>query len=702
MKPKFSIRYKILSVVTALLMAAIAMYLALAMRIFKMDKQELVFDLNSSVVSTVSTEISSQLRGVSDKLRLFTLLHVDSTDARRSLVREIFENDPLLARIELYEAHVSSGDYKLVSKIADKSFLDSYGQSEDFFESTLPKVRNIPFQSIQSESFKVWNATIKDGPPVFAVGLSMIQDGKSGVPEKMLAAVAYVKLDGLLKTLTASRVTETFVVDSEGRTLIHPNLNKILERTDYSGAPILKEFRSNKISKGVMEFDFGGKSLLGAYASVGFGNLGVISQVPSEKAFAAVQQLVTRSILFASIVVTLTFIATVFFSRTLTQPLFKLMGAMQKVSQGDLSAALQVKSHDEIAVLSQAFNKMTIDLKTSRDQIEEINRELENKVADRTRKLEMQNRAVKEAQEALLRTTRLASVGEIAGRTAHEVLNPLTSLMTRVQKVQKRLNEEVNGHKNLLGEILSAWKDDVKQKGMEGFLKSLEEKSSVDPKLTLLEEDLQNINQVFQHWDSDLGTLEKDTQFVLQQANRIERILRQMRSLSAVSGNRVRHDLNQVLHDSVNIVADLFSKAKIEIKEKYHGEPLWVMIDRDEMIQVLTNVLRNALHAVIDAKKAPKEGYVQISSGISGAKVCVDITDNGSGISKENQGKLFESQFSTKSPELGTGLGLSISRRFVRAFHGDLYLSSSEPGQGTTFRIEIPMVAEAKKDEAAA
>jgi hypothetical protein len=55
-KPRFSIRYKILSVVTALLVGAIAMYLALAMRIFKQDKSELVFDLNRSVVSTVSAE----------------------------------------------------------------------------------------------------------------------------------------------------------------------------------------------------------------------------------------------------------------------------------------------------------------------------------------------------------------------------------------------------------------------------------------------------------------------------------------------------------------------------------------------------------------------------------------------------------------------------------------------------------------------
>ena len=342
---------------------------------------------------------------------------------------------------------------------------------------------------------------------------------------------------------------------------------------------------------------------------------------------------------------------------------------------------------------------MTSDLKSSRFQLEEINRELENKVIDRTRKLEEQNRAVKEAQEALLRTTRLASVGEIAGRTAHEVLNPLTSIMNRIQKVQKRLTEEIMGDKNLLGEIVKAWKSDLDKKGNAGFLKSLNEPSQINPKMTLLEEDLNNIDEIFNRWDEGIGTLDKDTQFLLAQSTRIEKILGSMRSLSHVKGQRDQLSAHNIIHDAVNIVADLFSKNKIELIEKYDAKNDQILVDRDELIQVLTNILKNSLHAVMEGKKA--NGNVVVQTKNENKKFIIDIKDNGVGITSEHQEKLFENHFSTKTPDLGTGLGLSISRRFIRAFNGDLFFVSSKPDVETCFRIELPLQV-VKQEEAAA
>ena len=72
-------------------------------------------------------------------------------------------------------------------------------------------------------------------------------------------------------------------------------------------------------------------------------------------------------------------------------------------------------------------------------------------------------------------------------------------------------------------------------------------------------------------------------------------------------------------------------------------------------------------------------------------EVQFQVIDNGMGISLENQQKLFESQFSTKSSAEGTGLGLSISRRFIRSFNGDLFLKSSEPDKGSVFEIVLPI-----------
>src|SRR6185312_3719778 len=167
-----------------------------------------------------------------------------------------------------------------------------------------------------------------------------------------------------------------------------------------------------------------------------------------------------RSLIFALIVITTAFLAAVMLSRSLTQPLAVLVDRMDLVSQGDLSTQIHLKTHDETAILAESFNKMIGDLKTSHDQLQEINRDLDLKVKDRTRQLEEQHHVVKEAQEALLRTTRLASAGEIAGKAAHEVLNPLTSLLTRVGIMERKIKNEMVPQLSVLKEIKQAWDKD--------------------------------------------------------------------------------------------------------------------------------------------------------------------------------------------------------------------------------------------------
>jgi len=271
--------------------------------------------------------------------------------------------------------------------------------------------------------------------------------------------------------------------------------------------------------------------------------------------------------------------------------------------------------------------------------------------------------------------------------------------MARIQKVQKRLNDEIGSNKNLLGEILSAWKKDLSEKGLEGLITALKEPSKISPGMNLLQEDLGNFNEILSAWDKDLSTLDTDTKFLMQQALRIEKILRQMRSLSVVSSQRTKLKVQPLIHDAINIVADLFAKNRVELRETFTVQEDEVRVDRDELIQVLTNMLRNSLQAVLENKSTKK--IVEVHTSLEGDRIMIDIIDNGIGISNENKPKLFENQFSTKAPEEGTGLGLSISRRFVRAVNGDVYLLKTSLKEGTTFRIELPRETEKSEGVAA-
>src|SRR5665647_1971015 len=97
---------------------------------------------------------------------------------------------------------------------------------------------------------------------------------------------------------------------------------------------------------------------------------------------------------------------------------------------------------------------------------------------------------------------------------------------------------------------------------------------------------------------------------------------------------------------------------------------------------VIENLLKNALDAING------KGLINIKIKQRPGQAIIDITDSGKGISKQNIGKVFKPGFTTK--KRGWGLGLSLAKRIIEQYHkGQLYVKSSEPGKGTTFRIVL-------------
>src|SRR6185312_3302359 len=180
-------------------------------------------------------------------------------------------------------------------------------------------------------------------------------------------------------------------------------------------------------------------------------------------------------------------------------------------------------------------------------QLQEINKDLDLKVKDRTRQLEEQHHVVKEAQEALLRTTRLASAGEIAGKAAHEVLNPLTSLLTRVGIMERKIKNEMVPQLSVLKEIKQAWDKDYQAGGFEKMLQVWQGASTVNAGQTLWQEDLSNIEGVAGTLKEQLLTLSGDSEFLAREGPRINKIINGMRKLSVVHSDKKKHSAHELL-----------------------------------------------------------------------------------------------------------------------------------------------------------
>lgn len=685
----FSIRAKFLAVMSALLLSCLIVYLLIAVEVFKTDKTELVFDLNRSMVTNLSTEFETEFKGISDKLRLFALL---STNPSAEIKNEtIFGENSELVYASLYRQNKPDP----LRNFTDKKYLETYGLESNFFTEKLSNLRPIPFNEILKNSEHFWNATVEGGAPLVGYGRNVIIEDSKGNPTEHIAVISYIKPDKILKDLSFVKLSEISIVDEGGRILIHSDFNVMKNVSSLQESPLFAAAITSKVKVSVASLTDGGGDFLGAFAKSYNGKVFVLARASKSQAFSAVYQLVSRSISFALVVITLSLFFAFLLSRSLTRPLSILVEGMEKVSAGDLSTRITVNSKDETQMLATSFNEMIRDLKDSRDDLQEVNRTLEQKVRDRTLQLAIQNQAVKEAQEALLKTTRLASAGEIAGRAAHEVLNPLTGILTRLSSIEKKLGSQMSQQITLMKDIFDSWRLDYAAGGIEKLMGAWQKPSQVDEKWNLLDEDLHNLSYVQQSFEEHLKTSETDTQFLLHEGRRISKIIGGMRTLSRLNSDVQAHSAKKLMTDCHNIMADLFSAQNIRIQENYDAGFDTVEIDRDEFIQAVTNLLRNSLQAMPELN--PKINYsLKLSSQLENNHICIFICDNGCGVSEVHQKMLFEKQFTTKSADEGTGLGLGISRRFIRAHGGDIEFVSSIPFVETIFKITLPLKSEVR------
>jgi signal transduction histidine kinase len=692
---KFPIRYKILAVLSLVVMAAVAVYLYLASKLFYEDKTELVYELNQNNVRTMASDLRADILRTLDKLNVIGALLSAGGEGEKAIDAAFAGEEELVKVAVLEEANAGAKPQPVFSKTFP-AYLGAYGKDPAYLDRVRSEIP-IPFDRLRgTNSLWVRNSTLagENTPPLMTVALAV---GSEGSTRRVL--YADVRLDRILEAFPQRGIAQLIAVDSDGHVLAHSDQTRVVGSPMVESTPLLAMARSSQVRSEVHRFEFGGSSYLGSFFQTGLASVLVLSAVETGEAFAAAERLIRKSVIFAAVVVTAAFLVALFFSHSLTAPISRMLEATQWIARGDFTRFIHVTSHDELATLAASFNSMTADLKSSREQIEEYSRDLEKKVQDRTARLEAQNVAIKEAQEALVRTTRLASVGEVAGRAAHEVLNPLTNVTARLEKMQTTLAKGDREDLGLLAEIVGAWNKELAEKGPAALIDSLSAPSKVHPDKALLHEDVTNLKAIADDLAKRIGERKSDLEFLLREAGRISKIVNGMRQLTRVSGNRRPVEIHRLLDETIATMADVLRKNKIATETRYCAGNPTVLADRDELIQVFSNLMRNSMQAIREsisagarAAEVPHKIWFATETVKHGDRrlVYIRACDNGPGIAAENMQRVFEPSFTTKSVEDGTGLGLSIARRFIRAYEGEIIVEKSVPGVETTFLIELP------------
>jgi len=301
-------------------------------------------------------------------------------------------------------------------------------------------------------------------------------------------------------------------------------------------------------------------------------------------------------------------------------------------------------------------------LRDSRDKLEERVRErtadLEDAnaslLAEKQRQAEL-IRKLEEAQNQLLQSEKMASIGQLAAGVAHEINNPVGFVNSNLGTLQRYVN-------NMLM-LLAAYEQ-------------LEE-SMVDDLLIDIRQLKKDVDAAYMR--EDVGILLTESLDGLQ---RVRRIVQDLKDFSHVDNAELeRVKLETGLESTLNVVwNELKYKAKV-VKE--FGDTPQIECFPSQLNQVFMNLLINAAHAIED------HGQITIRTGHDADNVWVEVEDTGKGIAPEHLGRIFEPFFTTKPVGKGTGLGLSLSYGIVNKHHGRIEVTS-EVGRGSAFRVILP------------
>ncbi|WP_425637535.1 7TM diverse intracellular signaling domain-containing protein [Algoriphagus yeomjeoni] len=330
---------------------------------------------------------------------------------------------------------------------------------------------------------------------------------------------------------------------------------------------------------------------------------------------------------------------------------------------------------DKINVLKKEKEHEQLELVRVLNENEQLVREqnsmLEEKVKIRTDELEQALRNLQNTQSQLVNQEKMASLGQLTAGIAHEINNPINFVSSNIMPLKRDIKD--------IMEVIEFYRTT----GAKEFTPETQKEAKQ------LEEDLE-LEYVLDEVDQLLKGMDDG-------AKRTVEIVKGLRLFSRVD----EQDMKKVdVHDGINSTIILLNSTmptKIRIVRDFGELPL-VECLAGKINQVFMNIINNAVHALADHVDTIADPIIELRTRSLGDFVSIEISDNGPGMPDHVKQRIFEPFFTTKAVGKGTGLGLSIVYSIIENHKGTLEVITEE-GQGTTFKITLPIYQSSQRYE---
>jgi len=286
---------------------------------------------------------------------------------------------------------------------------------------------------------------------------------------------------------------------------------------------------------------------------------------------------------------------------------------------------------------------------------------------------------LKTAQEKLLETAREVGMAEVATGVLHNVGNVLNSVSVTAESIQKR----VRGSKiSYLSDVVGLFEEHSNELGT--FMANEERGKKIPAFLANLSKELIDEQQ------RCLEALEELTKHV----QHVGDIIQLQQSHSKTKGLVEPTSIVEIVEDTLKINAEMITRNSVDVRREIPNLPT-LLLDRHKVLQILTNLISNAIYALSKSDRDDKILKIQVNEQKNG-RLRINVCDNGIGIPEENLTRIFEHGFTTKKK--GHGFGLHSTALSANELNGSIKAHSDGPGKGAVFTVELPFkTQEAKK-----